>query len=313
MAAASGLALQLGSDQSAVSFKLENQLVRTPTFFDESGTIASDERRFKQWFNDGSARLTFRPGGRALEIDVGYRNQLTFYDSDASNLPRGQQHGGLFEARWRFLPKTVLMFHADISTFTTTNENDLATLRTSSGLPLHAYFGAIGQVTRRLEAELTVGYGDTLTDDSARNTRGPIGSALLKVNFSETMSVRGGYRRTIEPVVSLSSYSADVALLEFRTAVYGRLLFTVFGQYEFRQFADLPGVDGLDDGSLAHVVIGDAKVEYWFFDWLRANLNYRTIYQLTKEEDRVANVGVGAPGIQQFSRHQVFMNVGVRY
>ncbi|MEO1338878.1 MAG: hypothetical protein AAFV29_24765, partial [Myxococcota bacterium] len=94
-----GLNMQLGSDDSIASFKIENQLVRTPNFFDESGTIASDELRFRQWFNDGSARITFRPGGRALELDVGYRNRLTFYDTAA--LPQGQQHGGLFEARWR--------------------------------------------------------------------------------------------------------------------------------------------------------------------------------------------------------------------
>ncbi len=308
-----GATMQIGSDQSAVSFKLANELLRTPTLFDESGTIASDERRFRQWFNNGSARLTFRPGGRALEIDVGYQNQLTLYDSDDARLPQGQQHGGLFEARWRFLPKTVLLFHADVSRFFTSNDPEGSIETTSNAIPINVYVGAIGQVTSKLQAELTAGYGDTFSEASGRSTRGPIGSAIIRYDLADTLSVRGGYRRTIAPVVALSSYSADVALLGLQSTIFGRLLFSLYGQYEFRQFAALPGVAGLDDGSTAQVIIGDARVEYWFFEWLRANLNYRVIAQLTEDEDRVANVSVGAPGIQRFNRQQVFINIGLRY
>ena len=308
-----GATMQLGSEQSVVSFKLQNQVVRTPTYFDEPGTIAADERRFRQWFNDGTARLTFRPGGRALELDLGYRNRLSFYDTNANNLPQGQQHGGLFEARWRFLPKTVLMFHGDVSTFIVGNDPRPEEQRTSEGTPIHVYVGAIGQVTPRLQAELTAGYGDTLTKDSERNIRGPIGSAVLRYNITETISIRGGYRRTIAPTVTLSAYSSDAGFLEFRSLLFGRLMFSAFGQYEFRNFANLPGVDGLSDGSTANLFIADGRVEYWFFDWLRTSVNYRLLLQLAPEEDRIANAAEGIPGLQQFNRHQILFNVGLRY
>ena len=308
-----GVDMQLGSDQSAVSFKLENQMVRTPTLFDESGAIASDERRFRQWFNDGTARLTFRPGGGALELDVGYQNRLSFYDTSTTNLPQGQQHGGLFEARWRFLPKTVFVFHGDISTFLVGNDPRDPEIRTSEGFPMNVYLGALGQVTPRLQAELTVGYGDTLAEDSDRNVRGPIGSAIVKYAISEAMTIQGGYRRTIRPTVALSGFSSDAAFLEFRTLLFGRLQFTLFGQYELRTFAKLPAVEGLDDGFNANLIIGDARVEYWFFDWLRLSVSYRTLFQDAEEEARIANLEVGAPGLQEFNRHQVLFNLGVRY
>lgn len=310
-----GVDMQLGSDQSVVSFKLQDRLVRTPTYFDESGTIASDERRFPQWFNDGTARLTFRPGGRALELDFGYQNRLALYDSEATTLPQGQQHGGLFEARWRFLPKTVLMFHGDASTFIVDNDPRPEIQRTSESIPIHVYLGAIGQVTSKLQAELTAGYGDVITDDSERRIQGPIGSAVLKYNLTEAISFRGGYRRTIEPTVTLSAFSSDAGFLEFRSVLFGRLVFALYGQYELRTFAKLPDpmAPGLQDGSTASLIIGDARVEYWFFEWLRASINYRVLYQDAEEEARVSTDDTSLLGLQEFNRHQVFFNVGFRY
>lgn len=332
-----GLNMQLGSDDSVVSFKLDNQFVRTPEFFNEPGTIASDERRFQQWFNTGTARLTFRPGGRALEIDVGYLNRLALFDTDRNELPQGQQHGGLFEARWRFLPKTVLLFHADVSTFivgsdpvlNNTDPRDDVFL-TSEGLPIHVFLGAIGQVTSKLQAEITAGYGDTLSDDENRNTRGPIGSAVLKYSITESIFLRGGYRRTIEPIVRLSSFSSDAGFLEFGSVFFGRLQFQLLGQYELRTFAEIPGAEvpepngpdapGLADGSTAQVIIGDARVDYWFFEWLRLGVSYRVLVQIPEEEARARpddpndpNDGFLLPGLQDFNRHQVFLNIGLRY
>ncbi len=309
-----GLTTQLGSSQSVVSFRLENQLVRTPTYFDEPGTIPSDERRFRQWFNVGTARLTFRPGGRALELDVGYRNRLSIYDTTSTGLPQGQEHGGLLEARWRFLPKTVLLVHGDISTFTVGNDPRDEELRTSRGYPLRVYVGAIGQVTSRLQAELTAGYSDTLTEDDRRTIRGPIGSAIVKYDINEAMYVRGGYRRTIAPTATLSAYSSDAAFAQFQALLFSRVMFGLFGQYELRMFGELPAVPGLDDGSSAHLFIADARVEYWFFEWLRASINYRLLLQLAEEEARVSSTDdFLLPGLQQFDRHQVLFNLGFRY
>ncbi len=308
-----GLQLQFGSDDSIISFKIEDELVRTPVLFDESGTVASDERRFRQWFNDGSARITLRPGGRALELDFGYRNRLALYDTDDNSLPKGQQHGGIFEARWRFLPKTVLLFHGDISTFLVTDDRQTGDLRTSEGLPVHVYVGAVGQVTARLQAELTVGYGDTLSDESSRGTRGPIATANLSYQIRESMVIQAGYRRSIEPVVALSSYSSDAGFMRYSSLFFGRLTLQLLGQYELRTFAAIPGIPGLDDGSQAGVITGDARVEYWFFSWLRASVNYRLLMQLAEDEAQVVNRELGLPGLQEFTRQQVFFNVGFRY
>ena len=63
----------------------DDQLIRSPTYIDDLGSVTSEERRFKQWSNRGSAVLSLRPGGGALQVNVGYTNQLAIYDSLEAN------------------------------------------------------------------------------------------------------------------------------------------------------------------------------------------------------------------------------------
>ena len=289
--------LQLGSDASIVSFKLANNLVRTPDYLDTPGTVASDEFRLSEWYDEGTARLTLRPGGRALELDLGYQIHLRAFD-DATAIAKSQQHGGLFEARWKFLPKTALIFHADVSRFIPFGDNSSGS---SPGTPFRVTIGATGQVTPRITAELTAGYEDTLADQIDVTARGPIGNAILSYAFNEATSLTVGYRRRIHPVVVLQGYSSDMPNVMVKVGVAGRLLFTLYGSYEFRTFSDV-------NESSAQVAVGDARVEYWFFEWLVASVNYRLMYQ--SAEQTTPNPEYL---LQNFSRHQVFFGTGLRY
>lgn len=290
-----GARLQLGGDDSFLSFKLEDTLVRTPAFLSEPGTIASDERRFREWNNRGTARITLRPGGRALEFDLGYLNEMVIYD----NLPASQRHGGLFEARWKFLPKTALVFHTDISTFQPVSDPLNTTL---SALPLRVTLGLVGQVTSKLSAEATVGYEDLFSEDADNSIRTVIGNAVLTYSFSEISAISAGYRRRVFPVVVLNGYTSDAPFLQAKLGIGGRLIFSLFGQYEFRSYVGDVGVQ---------VATGDASVEYWFFEFLNASLGYRLMMQNPSQD--VPAVMAGTAFLQDFNRHQVMFNIGLRY
>lgn len=290
-----GAKLQLGGDDSILSFKLEDTLVRTPAFLSEPGTIASDERRFREWNNRGTAGITLRPGGRALEFDLAYMNEMVIYD----NLPASQRHGGLFEARWKFLPKTALVFHTDLSTFQPVSD-PLNT--TNSALPLRVTLGLVGQITAKLSAEATAGYEDLFSEDSNNSIRTVIGNAVLTYTFSEISSITAGYRRRVFPVVVLNGYTSDAPFLQAKIGFAGRLIFSLFGQYEFRSYAGDQGVQ---------VATGDASVEYWFFEFLNASLGYRLMYQNPNQD--VPASATGGAFLQDFNRHQVMLNLGLRY
>lgn len=304
--------LVLGSKDSFIGFSIENQLVRTPVFMDTPGTVVSDERRFPLWHNRGQALFTLRPGGRALEFDLGYGLLIDGYDvQPTSTLPTGVTHSGIFEARWKFFPKTAFLFHADVGYFSRSNDEANSTF---SAIPLHIYLGALGQVTTKLNAEITVGYGDTLSDGGGNfTTRGPIGNLILTYAFSADTSLSLGYRRKVMPEVIVNSYSADAPFVKFSMGLFGRLKLSLYGEYQFRKYgriaADSSGALATPDRTNVQVAIGDARVEYWFFSWLNAGLVYRLQLQKPEQAGQIAtNVF-----FQDFSRHQVFFNVGLRY
>lgn len=300
-----GLSLTLGSDASIVAFKIDNKLVRTPDYIDTAGANASDEFRLPEWNNKGTARITFRPGGRALELDLGYSLEVRAFDSAGGpatqSLGKFQRHGGLLAARWKFLPKTALKFDADVSRFIPFGTgSDI----TQPGTPFRVQIGAVGQVTSRITAELTAGYEDTLSDTSNLTSRGPIGNAILTYAFNDVTSLTVGYRRRVLPVLVLQGYQSDQPFLNFKIGFAGRVTFNLFGQYEFRNYSDAAS-------SSAQVAIGDARLEYWFFEWLVGSVNYRLTYQSSDAPGAVpiANNFI----LQDFSRHQIFFGAGFRY
>ena len=311
--------LRLGSKDSFIGFSLENQLVRTPVFMEEPGTIPSDERRFPLWHNRGKALFTLRPGGRALELDIGYGLEASIYNFsrtiDGANvdgsIPYGFIHSGIFEARWKFFPKTAFVFHADVGYFTASNQSEAGGTSPSTfdAIPIHVYVGAIGQVTTKLNAEITVGYGDTLSSEGGNfTTRGPIGNLIVTYAFNERTSLSLGYRRSVQPEVIVNSYSSDAPFARFKLGLGGRMAFSLFGEYQFRKYArsgTVPNGDRIDVG----VAIGDARVEYWFFPWLTAALAYRLQVQNPEQATSLPDNVF----FQDFVRHQVFMNVGLRY
>ncbi len=300
--------LRLGSPDSFLGFMVENQVVRTPVFLDEAGTIASNERRFKMWHNRGEALFTLRPGGRALEFDLGYGLLANMYDT----LPTGLTHSGIFEARWKFFPKTAFVFHGDIGTFTPgTNVAN----NTKSALPIHVYMGAVGQVTARLNAEITAGYGDTLTEGGgASSKRGPIGNLILTYVFGPDTRLSVGYRRQIQPEVVVNAVSSDTPFVNFTVGLMGRLRLSLYGSYQFRRLGEFQAQTlEVVDPTSAQIAVADARAEYWFFSWLNASIGYRLQSQSVADAATVPSGGLATAYLQDFSRHQVYFNLGLRY
>jgi hypothetical protein len=302
-----GAKLRAGQRDSVVGFQLDDTLVRTPATIDDLGAVAADERRFKEWANRGQAVISLRPGGGALEFDVGYTNELSIYDG--AILPDSQRHGALAEAKLRFLPKTAVLFHSDISFFDANgaqSEDGRGTLKSS---PLNLTIGLVGQVTTKLTTDLEVGYGDTFTStgdyfsglaDSRTGT--VIGRAEITYDIIEASRITVGYRRQVKPVILLNSYSSDSPYLRFILGLGARLAFGLYGSYEWRDY-------GLENAK-AQLLIGDARIDYWFFEFLTASLNYRVIRQ--DATGPTTNAALAAL-LEDYTRHEAMMFVGLRY
>lgn len=301
------LGLTVGSPDSLVGFRLTNAFVRTPVILEELGTIQSDEFRFKEWNNRLEARVTLRPGGRALEFDIGYLSYFQQYDDDT--LDDQQRHGGVFEARWKFFPKTAFVVRGEVTRFVPFEAGSGGSSGTRGGTPISFTVGAVGQVTTKLSAELTAGYGDTLSDDDDLSIRGPVGNAIVTYQFTPSTSFSVGYRRRIQPIVILNSYSADAPFVRFQTAFLGRLILSLFGTYEYRLYKTEASEEN-KEAQGAHAGVAEARTDYWFFEWLNAGLRYRFLAQAPSSE-QVPTAGEFL--LQEFTRHQIMLNVGFRY
>jgi hypothetical protein len=318
-------AVSLGDSTAPVGFRLDDQFIRTPAFIDDLGSVAAAEIRFQQWFNRGAASVALRPGGGALEIDLGYFNQLSFFDNNF--LGASQQHGGFLDARLRFLPRTAFVFHGDFSAFSPTDRTDsngmLQHAGTQVSTPYNVYIGLIGQVTAHIATNLNVGFGDTLTwangffsTVSDDNRRTIIGTAELTYLLLESSRITVGYKRQALPIVVLSNYTSDMAYLRFLLGIGPRITFSAYGNFEWRSYAsgngNMMGGNMVPAGTVsgdqpAKFVTVDARVDYWFFEFLSAALDYRLLLQ-SAGNSNPNNILLG-----DYNRNQVILFVGLHY
>lgn len=309
-----GLNMTLGSPDSVVGFVLRDTLTRTPTYFNEIGTVGALEIKYPNWHNRGEADLLLRPGGGALQFTVGYTNEVTIFNgSDFADLPDTQRHGMLLEAKLKFLPKTAAIFAAEASFFSTNEDQSIANA-TNRSTPYSVSLGLQGQLTARLSTVLRVGFGDTLVwengffDTSSDDTqRTVIGQATFTYAITDGTDVSLGYERRVQPVIFLNSYVSDTGTFRTAIAIGDRLAIQGFASLEYRNFADQGTIE---PGAL--VVTGDVRLEYWFFDFLNAAASYRVIYQ-NGDPDNTISGGASDALLEDYTRHIALLEVGLRY
>ena len=334
--------LRIGSRRSAVMLTVQNTPTLTPTVLPELGSIASDERQFPAFSDQGEIALTLRPGGGALEFDVGYRNQFLIFTEAGGAQPLDDSYSnvGFLAARLRFLPKTAVLLEMDFGAFDVDLVDD-AQQTTFESNPYNIMVGLTGQITRTLEAEVRVGFGETLTwcpqgeqidadgdgtaevtcdgrfdqVDPGLNQRDIIGNVALRWKFLKTAQLSAAYTRSLNGTVLLSSVRNDTFRLTANWNI-GRLVLGAYGEAQLRHFglqtrqnpATTPDGESPTNPQ-ATLIIGGARADYYFKDWLVGGLNWRLMDQSSNDEGRPNQ----RPLLGAFLRQQIFANVGVQY
>ncbi|MBX2812205.1 MAG: hypothetical protein KTR25_10360 [Myxococcales bacterium] len=318
------LYFRLGTGRSAVTLTVENTPILTPTVLPDLGTISADEALFETFADTGKLYLTLRPGGGALEFDVGYENAFTVFlrSMEGRSAPDdGFLHKGFFEGRLKFLPKTAALVYIDFGAFDAYNPSGPVTTLGSN--PISLLVGVEGQITRTIATELRVGYAENLVwsgqrfgETAPQNQRTVVGLASAVWQITRVAQISLGYQRTLQPTVALSSFIADA--LRFRALWrIERLELGVYAEVQHRDFgtqapdaelvAQNPGI--AENEPSATLAFGGLRADYYFYNWLIGGLNYRLLHQGSNDPER----GNSLPELGAFSRHQVFATVGVRY
>ncbi len=183
-------------------------------------------------------KLTFRPGGGALEFGLGYLFGLESYElHDVGNVacPAGDLScdGSRYssfgshtqrvaaDVRWRFFPKTALLLEGTWAK--RTYESGALNINTS---PLTATLSLVGLVSEKVRVVLKGGYENTFTA-SGENYSGPVGQVELGWEPRETTRFALGALRTAEPVSDTYGWYDDLrGYASLSLLLGGRVLLT---------------------------------------------------------------------------------------
>jgi hypothetical protein len=307
-----GFSLRGGSSNSLLAFEVDGGLVSTPTDLfappaaSADGTTSNEVRLMSDLGVDeiafptlsfvASPSVVLRPGGGALSFRLGYATRILAFEG----LGEEDKHGGTFEAKLRFLPRTAVVMNGDFSTWTGSNTNaNVASEEALKASPYNVTVGLRGQLTDRLQVNLNAGYGDALNEDDNFAEQGPIAHTSIRYIFAQDMSLSVGYDRLIENAIRVRSYQSDRGNLNASFRVAERMNLGLATSFEFRN---------LTNGETAQLALAGVRADYDFFDFLNAGLNYQFASQSTKDAPKDTE-----PKVAEYTR-QVFMFVlGLKY
>jgi hypothetical protein len=258
-------------------------------------------------YNDARIQLNVKPAGGALQIEPNYHLTTEFFtpngavslagctpgdtcDPGAVGENNYLNHTFSLNGRWKFLPKTAVVF--DSAFF-------MRRYFGSAGTPtngLKAAIGMSGLLTAHFSALLKFGWGHDFSNGSYSS---PIAQAEVGYLLSQTGQIRVGYLRSFEPVPSNSwvSYGIDRAYLEARFLFAGKLTARGHASLDFLSFNLADGADG---GSRMNFS-GDLGLDYELVSWLSISGGYGFRYN-----EKMMNLA-------GFNRNEVYLRFQVIY
>lgn len=220
-------------------------------------------------FNELRASVPYRPGGGAIEIVPELAWGVEFFSPIGLSIPVGCVEGVCdpvevdtfdynnlrigVDGRWRFLPKTALVLETDLdfrSYFEGTSPNALL-LRTMGGLA--------GLVSPKIAVTAKVGWGHNFSGVGGSTLIAQLEGTWL---YSPTMTFKGGYYRTLNPVAAYGLFSDNRGYAEARALLGGKLVLHGYVAVDLLSFSS--ETEPRDDTLISL----DVGPEYQFKPWL---------------------------------------------
>lgn len=102
----------------------------------------------------GGAKLEWRPNGGLVDYDLGYRLTYVLFENAVFSNFNNAYHALSLNGRWRFLPRTAIVHHAELGYLVYPQSNGV----TQGGNPVSTQLGINGLVTSHMAASATAGW-----------------------------------------------------------------------------------------------------------------------------------------------------------
>ena len=279
--------------------------------------------------NEAEIQLAVHPGGRALDISLGYAFVFDFFDnSDDSGNPDAfngdyMTHDFRFLATWKFYPKTLALLEATFGMLDWVKDPKPATVSTGHGIrvdhmPFRTYVGLNGFITKKLSALLKAGYGNSFHSDGPTFSHF-IGQGELGFKFTPTIMAAAGFTRDYSGTAFYSNYYLEnKTYLRGQMRIARRVGIDLVAAFHLIDYAEFDPAQ--PDFFVSHkerrdqLVSGHAKVDVDILRWLGVTVGYEVQVNLTNFHTEI-RFPDGSTTIDdgKYVRHQVYGSVNVRY
>ena len=306
--------------QKPLGFDLHGDFVRTA---EPSNNIVEDLA-----FNRDSVRLgagvNWRPGGGLFEWRVGYELVYNFFEKDAYTNLNNYQNSLVTRGRWRFLPRTALVYDGKVGFLRYTD----ATSVDHNAQTVNSKIGVNGLVTHHFSMLAMAGWAASFYDTGGgvpvHNYDGPVGQAELKwfllpqpslapdqatVGLS---SIALGYVRDYTNSYLSDFYRRDRGYTNFSYFVAGAFLVSLEGGYSYLTHSPTYFATGAPrKGSFGqHRADATLFAEYRPSDSIGINTTLRYDGSLGNERIQLDPAGTAQDNLQ-YNRYELW--VGARW
>lgn len=253
-------------------------------------------------FNEARVKVPWRPGGGAVELAPNAAYAVEFFEPlgaispvgcaegvcnplTAEQFDYGNLHLGL-EGRWRFLPKTAVVLDSgvDLRRYFNDATSPDATL-------LRAMAGVAGLVSPKVAVLAKAGWGQDFAATGGGTLIAQLEGTYL---YSPTLSLKGGFLRTLEPVAAYGLFTDNRAYAEAQALFGGKLTARVGAAVDFLRFSG---------GRGDTLVQFNAGPEYQFRPWLTGAFGY----SFSTRSSSLDGGGLN------FTRHEGYARLSVSY
>jgi hypothetical protein len=294
----------------------------------------SNDPNANQAFNRDSLRagagVIWRPGGGMFDWRLGYEFQLQYFEENAFRNLSTAGHYAKTRGRWRFLPRTALMYDAELGFLSYSNTNAQSFLNDS--MPLRTRVGINGLITHYFAVLAMVGWGASfyqanrapIQDYDSLIAQGEVKWFILPqpelASDAATVglsSVAVGYTRDFANSYIAAFYQRDRAYAKLSYLVAGSLLFLLEGGYSHYYFPRSYFPNGTPGGINRHAAYNENRVdaqlfaEYRFTDSFGINTTLRYDANLTDTNMELQPNPVTGQMYDrlQFARYQAYLGL----
>lgn len=180
----------------------------------------------------GSVDIGYAPGRGVFELRFGYNILANIFDNIGFN--NSITHQGFARMRWRFLPKTALVWEGSVGRLTYLDTAG-STTGLFDGTPMATRFGLTGLLTNRVSLLLLAGYQGTFFE-RGDNADTVVGQAELQWLIDGRSRLRGGFLRDVQPSVFGNFFTRNRGYVNYMQSFSGRFVLSVDAGVSLNQF-----------------------------------------------------------------------------